>query len=168
MVSGWRNALMRVPLYVDTPEPIAPSAELMNPPVDPPDVTELAPRLLAAYNSERTRVQRAPITLDAGLMELARQRMAESLAAPQVGPAEDLLQRARATGCVADQVYEFTGRRGRSAQLADIVRDLLESPRIRSQLISEAVDRVGIRVERLENGVLAVHVVLTGGKPTAP
>lgn len=166
-VSEWRNALLQVPLYVDTPEPPPLSAELMNPAADPPDTAEMAARMLASYNAERIRVERAPLTLDAGLSGLAGVRMEENRAAPQAGSPNDLLQRVRATGCAADRVHEYVGRRGRNVRLADIVRDHLESPRIRSELLSEETDRIGVHFERTEEGALVFHLLVTRRKGAA-
>lgn len=77
----WRVRLLWLPIYVGIPEPSTPDEFIAKPAPNPPDPATWRAHILAAYNAERARFGRPPLSSNPRVDALAQQRSEQAAAA---------------------------------------------------------------------------------------
>ena len=146
------------PLYVgEAPDD---RIELTAPEAPVSDPAEAAQRMLALINTERAKVQLAPLAFDDKLSEVAASHVADMLAAgfvghtsPTTGTASERVTRA---GVRTSLVLENIGR---GYSLAEVHAGLMQSPGHRSNLLHAQATHVGIAVAVQQESGHSVYLV---------
>lgn len=106
---SWNHSLMMIPIYVGVDEPETPDDIILQPPVNSPDKTTWAPRILQLYNEHRVAKGLPAIELHPELSNIASKRAAQYIDDPDLPPDSEVMDKAEELGLDFGGVLQSQG-----------------------------------------------------------
>lgn len=143
----WQKQAALFPLYVDTPLPTAPDANIREPAANP-ELASFQTLVLERYNAARAAAGVAPLELDNRLTKIAQRSVAASLGGEHHRDDADAAGLA-ASGLPVRRSMQIATR---FEYLDEDLWEALRSPSMRATLLDPKLSRVGLAFARGEDG----------------